>query len=205
MGPQSKQDGGRGGTKNGEGWKVDGWVRWLEGLRGNYERRMQRMCSALEQGRFILKQQTPIKEEENDWAVVSKVDMYEFSWPRGGMFIWIKLNLDSHPLASKVEGPKLAVALWQFLTTKPFLVLATPGTIFSPTDEIREAEGWKYFRLCFAAVTEEEVEASGKRFGEGVTAFWKIRSKKELDDIKNMAQAQGGHEGLTGMGLNFTY
>ncbi len=31
------------------GWKTDGWVRWLAGLRGNYEHHMTRMCNNLEE------------------------------------------------------------------------------------------------------------------------------------------------------------
>jgi len=202
IGPQSKDDGGRGGAKNGEGWKVDGWVRWLEGLRGSYERRMNRMCQALEDGRFALKQQTPIKEEESDWAVVSKVKMYEFDWPRGGMFVWIKMAFETHPLSGKVEGARLANALWIFLTTKPYLVLVSPGTIFSPSTEIAEADGWKYFRMCFAAVAEDEVEASSVRFANGVAGFWKIKNTKDLEDIE--AMVDGDKEGLVDMGLNWT-
>ena len=42
-----------------EGWKMDGWIRWLEGLRGNYERRMQVMCEALEEGKCITTTRQP--------------------------------------------------------------------------------------------------------------------------------------------------
>jgi hypothetical protein len=31
IGPQSPQDGDKGGNKDGRRWKTDGWVRWLEG------------------------------------------------------------------------------------------------------------------------------------------------------------------------------
>lgn len=182
MGPQNKTHGGRGGAKDGEGWKVDGWVRWLEGLRGVYERRMNRMCRILDEGRFQLKQSTPIKDDDNDWAVVSKTPLYDFDWPRGGMFVWVKMAFESHPLYKKVEHAKLARALWLFLTTKPYLVLVSPGAIFSPTPKIREEQGFKYFRLCFAAVTEDEVDASSERFVKAVNAFWKIKDVKDLDD-----------------------
>jgi DNA-binding transcriptional MocR family regulator len=202
MGPQAKNDGGRGGLKDGEGWKVDGWVRWLEGLRGVYERRMNRMCQIFEDGRFYLKQQRWLGDEEDDWAVVSKVKLYDFEWPRAGMFVWIKIAYESHPLWGQVEGPKLARALWIFLTTKPYLVLASPGQIFSPTEEIAEKEGWKYFRLCFAAVSEEEVDASSARFVKGVQAFWRIKSKKELDDIEPPSSAE--KEDLVDLGFNWT-
>ncbi|KAE9364594.1 PLP-dependent transferase [Stipitochalara longipes BDJ] len=165
------------------GWKTDGWVRWLAGLRGVYENRMNRMCTALEDGRFQLKQGTPLKTTESDWAVISKTKMYSFDWPRGGMFVWIKMHYESHPLFGQIPGPKMAQLCWIFLTTKPYLVLASPGQIFSPTPEIAASEGWKYYRLCFAAVTEDEVGKSAKRFAEGISAFWLIKDKKELEDI----------------------
>lgn len=196
MGPQATQSKA---DKNGEGWKVDGWVRWLEGLRGAYERRMGRMCDALEEGRFALKQQTPTKEEESDWAVVSKVSLYEFNWPRAGMFIWIKVNYESHPLYGKVPGFKLAKSLWVHLTTKPYLVLVAPGTMFSPSEQIMEEEGWKYFRLCFAAVEDDVVEAAGVRFAKGVADFWKIKKEGDLDDVES--ELAKGSEDLLNLGM----
>lgn len=201
MGPQSKHDGGRGGAKDGEGWKVDGWVRWLEGLRGMYERRMNRMCDILENGRFMLKEGKPLTREVSGWTYVSKTRMYDFDWPRAGMFVWIKLDYETHPLWGTVDGAKLARALWVFLTTKPFRVLACPGQIFSPTPEIAEAEGWKYFRLCFAAVSEEEVGSCSARFVEGVQTFWDIKSKNELDGIETLIDAN--QEGLADLGMNW--
>lgn len=203
MGPQSKNDGGQGGSKNGDGWKMDGWVRWLEGLRGAYERRMNRMCDALEEGKYSLKQGTPVKADESEWAVVSKTQLYDFDWPRAGMFVWVKMNYESHPLFGKVENAKLATALWIFLTTKPHLVLASPGQIFSPTEEISEKDGWKFFRLCFAAVEETEVEASSIRFAKGVDRFWKIKDIKEMEDIESIAIMQGDNGGVTDLGAQF--
>jgi len=191
MGPQSSSDGGRGGAKDGQGWQVAGWVRWLEGLRGNYERRMNTMCNNLEDGKHLVKsgRRNSMSEE---WSVVDKVQMYDFIWPLGGMFVWIKVNYDKHPLFKKTTHEKLSRALWLFLTTKPFTVLVSPGLMFSPTPEIAKESGWSFFRLCFAAVDEPEVEASSKRFVAGVNAFWK---KKSLDDIEDLAaQTEGWTE-----------
>jgi DNA-binding transcriptional MocR family regulator len=184
------------------GWNIDGWVRWLEGLRGTYERRMNRMCTYLEDGRFQLKQGTPVKTSESDWAVISKTQMYEFDWPRGGMFVWVKMTFETHPLWSVVPGPKLSSALWVFLTTSPYLVLVAPGLMFSPTPEIAEAEGWKYYRLCFAAVDEEEVDKSSKRFAVAIKAFWLIKDKKELEDIEQDVDGEEMQGGLVNLGLN---
>ena len=182
MGPQSADDGGRGGTKDGSGWQVAGWVRWLEGLRGNYERRMQTMCSILEEGRHLVKSGRR-QSIEGEWSVVEKSLMYDFIWPLGGMFIWVKMNLSTHPLYKRVPHDQLSHALWAFLTTKPYRVLVTPGTIFSPTEEIMTKEGWRYFRMCFAAVDDVELAPMSHRFVEGVRNFW---TKKSLDDIEEI-------------------
>jgi DNA-binding transcriptional MocR family regulator len=185
------------------GWNVDGWVRWLEGLRGTYERRMNRMCTYLDDGRFRLKQGTPVKTSESDWAVISKTQMYEFDWPRGGMFVWVKMHFETHPLFGVISGAKLNTSLWLFLTTKPYLVLASPGPMFSPTPEIADAEGWKYYRLCFAAVSEEEVGKSSKRFTDGIKAFWLIKDEKELPDLEEEVDETETEGELVNLGLNW--
>ena len=184
MGPQNPTDGGRGGKKDGNGWQVTGWVRWLEGLRGDYERRMNTMCSILESGKQLIKSgRRPSMSE--DWSVVDTVPMYDFIWPMGGMFVWVKLNFETHPLWKKTSHEKLSHALWVFLTTDKYLVLVAPGQIFAPTEEIRDDKSWAYFRLCFAAVDLPDVEKTSHRFVAGCKTFWR---KKSLDDIEESVQ-----------------
>lgn len=201
MGPQhaSPSDAKRS-VKAGEsqGWKTDGFVRWLEGLRGEYERRMTGMCAALENNRFTTKQQkfsssSRFREEESedDWAVVSKVPMFSFTKPRGGMFIWIRFHLETHPLYGKIDNARLAKALWVMLTTKPFRVLVAPGQMFSPTDEIASEKGWQFVRLCFAAIQREKVGSAGERFAQGCEAFWGLRRVKDIDGIENGERESG--------------
>lgn len=69
------------------------------------------------------------------------------------------------------------------MTSKKYLVLVAPGSIFAPTDEIRDKLSWAYFRICFAAVDEPEVEKMSRRFVNGVKDFWE---RKSLDDIEEM-------------------
>ncbi|MCJ1314320.1 hypothetical protein MMC25_008001 [Agyrium rufum] len=186
MGPQGENDAGRGGAKDGSGWQVSGWVRWLEGLRGNYERRMNTFCEALDAGKNFVKtgrRPSLSGEVEDEWSVVEKTQMYDFTWPLGGMFIWVRFDFATHPLAKKVEGAKLSQALWIKLTEKPFRVLCAPGQMFSPTQEIMEKEGWKNFRLCFAAVDEELVEPMAKRFAAGVKSFWGVKNEDDIHDL----------------------
>ncbi|KAI9822668.1 MAG: hypothetical protein M1827_000387 [Pycnora praestabilis] len=193
MGPQTPHDGGRGGSRNGSGWQVSGWVRWLEGLRGAYERRMQTMCSILHDGRYMISRRQSLSacDEDSDWSVVDKVKMYDFVWPLGGMFVWLELNLSTHPLYNRIDHAELAHALWIHFTTKPFLVLVSPGTIFAPTPEIAAESAWRYFRLCFAAVAEEEVELTSKRMVAGFNSFWAIKNLKDIQELLNAESFEG--------------
>ncbi|KAF2841285.1 aromatic amino acid aminotransferase 1 [Patellaria atrata CBS 101060] len=193
MGPQGSNDPGRGGAKDGNGWKVDGWVRWLEGLRGNYERRMNIMADILNEGKYLIKTgrrnsltaMTPSgnSQQEDDWAVVESIKIYDFVKPVGGMFIWVRFDFSSHPLQKKVQPARLARALWVFLTTKPYIVLVAPGTMFAPTDEIRNRDAWECFRLSFAAIDMEDLRPVSKRFVGAAQAFWRIKSKEKIEEL----------------------
>jgi DNA-binding transcriptional MocR family regulator len=176
VGPPGKEDSdvpgssppANGGMKDGSGWDIAGWVRWLEGLRGNYERRMNAMCDVLDSGKYLLKSgrrpsldgltertetlfldgvpaqtKTSLKEgegavEEKEWSVIEKTQIYDFVRPMGGMFVWIRFDFTTHPLASKVEHARLSRALWILWTTPEYRVLVAPGALFAPTEEIRD-------------------------------------------------------------------
>ncbi|KAF2267278.1 PLP-dependent transferase [Lojkania enalia] len=188
MGPQSSTDPGRGGAADGSGWKVDGWVRWLEGLRGNYERRMNSMCDILDAGKELVKagrrnSLSKVTDGEDEWSVVEKTKMYDFVRPLGGMFIWVRFDFSSHPLKKQVPAPRLSQALWVFWTQKPYLCLVSPGSIFSPSEQIRIEDSFNCFRLCFAACPAEELEDISKRFVDGAQAFWRIKDKKKIDEL----------------------
>ncbi|TGJ85988.1 hypothetical protein E0Z10_g2739 [Xylaria hypoxylon] len=172
------------------GWKTEGWVRWLAGLRGAYEGRMNTMCSLLEENAYQLKQSTPLRDADADWGVITKTQLYEFDWPRGGMFLWLKVHLEKHPLfgaigseGNVINGPALSGALMIFLTHKPQLVLASPGMMFSATPQIAAQRGWSYFRLCFAAETDEMISACSTRFGQGIQRFWRIKKVAEIEAL----------------------
>ncbi|KAK5111433.1 hypothetical protein LTR62_004885 [Meristemomyces frigidus] len=188
-----KDKNGKGPLPTGAGWKADGWVRWLEGLRGNYERRMHKMCSILASNTSIIKtgrRQSLSQqgfEEDEEWSVVETTPVLSFDWPVGGMFVWLRIEFDNHPLynhyAKANELSRLSRALWILWTTKPYLVLVSPGTIFSPTAVIAKSEGWKFFRLCFAAIDEEALGPVSERLVEGVKAFFRIKDKSVIEGL----------------------
>ncbi|RMZ79192.1 hypothetical protein DV738_g3481, partial [Chaetothyriales sp. CBS 135597] len=166
------------GSKSRLGWKADGWVRWLEGLRANYERRMQTMASILEEGKFLV-----TNSEKDGYEVVSKTQLYDFAFPMAGMFLWLRAPFDTHPLFQKCGGVKLSKALWLLMITSEYLVLVCPGEMFAPSEGIAQEKAWQYFRLCFAGIDEDRVRTSSQSFAQAFAAFWAIEDEKEIDRL----------------------
>lgn len=176
-----------------ESWQVDGWVRWLEGLRGSYERRMNAMCAALDEHAYQLKQSTPARGDDSDWGVITKTRLLSFSWPRGGMFVWVRVHFEEHPLWKAegtpggaypvIDGPTIAKALMAFATHEPYRVLVAPGTMFGATPEVTTKRAWRYFRLCFAAEAVDEIEPRSRRFGVAIQKFWRIKKVEEIEAL----------------------
>ncbi|KAI9683221.1 MAG: hypothetical protein M1822_006086 [Bathelium mastoideum] len=188
LGGGSKAGNGTGGARDGSGWGFDGWVRWIEGLRGNYERRMNTFCAILDDGQWAVKtgrRRSLGREEGEDgeWSVVEKTRLYSFEWPLGGMFVWLGLNLEAHPLWRKVPPARLARAQWVFWTTEPYRVLVTPGSLFAPSEEIREKKSWRFFRMCFAAINEDQLAPTTQRFVDGVQKFFTFKDVAKIDEI----------------------
>ncbi|RMD42198.1 hypothetical protein DV735_g2919, partial [Chaetothyriales sp. CBS 134920] len=166
------------GSKHGSGWKADGWVRWLEGLRANYERRMQIMASTLEEGKLL------VTNAENDgFEVVSKKQLYDFAIPMAGMFLWLRAHFETHPLFQKCGGVKLSKALWLLMITSEYPVLVCPGEMFAPSEGIAQEKAWQYFRLCFAGIDEDLVKSSSQSFAQAFVTFWAIEDEREIDRL----------------------
>ncbi|KAI9682421.1 MAG: hypothetical protein M1829_000213 [Trizodia sp. TS-e1964] len=190
--PQPSRLGSRIASAEGKPWDVSGFVRWLEGLRGVYDRRMRTMCTILEEGRFTVRSRvTRASKPADAWSVVDNDKMFDFDWPRGGMFVWLKLNLASHPLSKKTSHAALGHSLWVHLTEKPYLVLLAPGTMFCSTPELAKQTGPNYFRICFAPVEEAKIEEASHRLVKGFQTFWKKRDVQKIETTWETAQKQG--------------
>jgi DNA-binding transcriptional MocR family regulator len=216
------------------GWDVTGWIRWLEGLRGEYERRMNTFCDGLDEGCAtgleVSQERTttgttrydwsmtrnPVETTDSGpryggtisirikpsldqpscptcssaigcadeaWSVVEKTAPIKYSRPEGGWFIWLEVLFDMHPLIKTVPGPRLATALWVYWTQEPYKLLVGPGSLFSANPAIAEEKGWRYFRVCFAAVEKEVLGDMASRLCSGVQAFFEIKDAAEIDEI----------------------
>lgn len=167
----------KGRSKEASPWKVDGWVRWLEGLRGGYERRMQSMCTVLEEGKFVSSSQDDLE----GWEVVDKVQMFDFDFPRAGMFVWIRVLLETHPLWTKAAPGDLGTALWKHLMKKPHLCLTAPGGMFAPTEGVKQ-NAWQYLRISFAPMDTPDVARVSQSLVEGFRSFWQIKNVGDIGD-----------------------
>jgi DNA-binding transcriptional MocR family regulator len=202
MGKQDGSSGARVSKKeDGQGWHMDGWVRWLEGLRGGYERRMTAMCDILEESKYILSQQSEShpSDHADNWEVVDRIQMFDFVWPKAGMFVWLSLFFDNHPLRSQYSPERLSRAFWVHLTRKPHLCLIGPGSMFATTEK-SVAEAHKYFRIAFAPMDAEDVVPFTRRLVEGFRAFWQ---RKNLDGLEDENAAMAMQSLQLGSGANF--
>lgn len=159
------------------GWHMDGWVRWLEGLRAGYETRMQAMCTILEENKYLFHGSS--EDHIDAWEVVDRMQMYEFIWPMGGMFVWVETRVDTHPLRSRYSPERLAQALWIHLAKKPHLCLVCPGSMFTATP-MSAQKAYRYIRLSFAPMDADEVAPFTQRLVEGFRSFW---LRKDLDGL----------------------
>lgn len=167
------------------GWQMDGWVRWLEGLRGGYEKRMNSMCKILEENKYVFlhtpEGSTMTGDHVEDWEVVDKVQMFDFVWPKAGMFTWIAVFFGDHPLQSQYTSERLSKAFWIHLTRKPHLCLVGPGSLFAATPEsASQAHG--YIRIAFAPMELDEVAPFTERLVSGFRSFWQLKNLDGLDD-----------------------
>lgn len=181
-----------------ENWGMDGWVRWLEGLRNSYEERMRVVCEILLAEQHDLSTMST-SDEDSSWEVVERqTPIYSFDVPMGGMFLWLRINTSTHPLYDHSTKSKrdLMTKLWIFLTTEKFLVILSPGWIFAANEKVADELACEYFRFCYAAIDVQELVAATKRTVEGIRAFWQIRSRKEMDRIGEDADSEMLSTGL---------
>ena len=54
--------------------------------------------------------------------------------------------------------------------------------MFSPTPDIMKEEGWGYFRLCFAAIDEAELEKCSEGVVKGFRSFWEIKNLGDIEE-----------------------
>lgn len=172
-------------------WQMDGFIRWLEGLRGNYERRMQIMSQILHDGKYKVDTRAERLSKRNsfsesdDFEIISKYQMLDFAVPMGGMFLWLRVCFENHPLFNHPDIPHadLSRAFWLLLLGPSHKVLVLPGSVFAATPKLFKERGWQYFRLCFAAIADDILAANSHALVRATNEFFEIEDPQIIRDL----------------------
>jgi len=118
------------------------------------------------------------------------VPFFSFSFPKGGMFVWMKLYLDRNPRyqtmlkesqsVNAAEGAAVVSnwteAFWMDLIQEK--VLLTPGSYYTPiigagNERMIQAQpDVTFFRLTFAFETREEMKLGVERMANVFEKWW---------------------------------
>ncbi|CAI4210338.1 unnamed protein product [Parascedosporium putredinis] len=172
------------------GWSTDGWVRWLAGLRGSYERRMNRMCAIIDEYSYEPRVASKRPGLDSDWAYV-RLHRHRCFGQQGK--------------SRTIDGPLISAALMIYLTHAPYKVLVAPGSMFAANDDIRQTLAWSWFRICFAAEAEEKIDDCAHRFGTGVREFFKIKNPEDIEELyeefePRMLESPDAADAFSGLG-----
>jgi aromatic amino acid aminotransferase I / 2-aminoadipate transaminase len=144
-------------------WGMEGWIRWLQGLGIEYRKRRDYMVDAITR-EFEMKQ-----IEQDDFVVLEKDKLISFEIPTAGMFLWIRIAIEKHPLYDGTNAVELMDILWERLAVQED-VLVGPGRLFAATDgQVEEAA--KYLRISFSSGEQSDVDEMALRFGRAIRWF----------------------------------
>ncbi|KAL5867612.1 hypothetical protein ACKVWM_011599 [Pyricularia oryzae] len=136
------------------------------------------MVTVLERGKHVARASTT-----NGGGEDNKVAMFDFRWPMGGMFLWVEIKIENHPLAVSVDLRRLMCDLWIKCIRPPYLVLKVTGDDFAETEAVKTGRGYKFLRFCLAAIEEDLFEENSASFIAVCRDFWSIRRKKDVKRI----------------------
>ncbi|KAH8890000.1 PLP-dependent transferase [Thozetella sp. PMI_491] len=179
-------------------WGTDGLIRWIQGLRLNYKSRRDVFCEILFEGRD-LSVSTGATDATENYSDAPDIRMYDFRVPPGGMYVWVNLHLENHPLSQPAQPGKqqldhedIVLRLWNHLVSPPYSVLTLPGSVFAATPGITSAAN--HLRLTFAAASATDLAKAAKLFVEGVKTFWEGEGW-DLPSEKEIMEAGEGQKG----------
>jgi aromatic amino acid aminotransferase I len=96
-------------------WTMDGYVTWLQNLRLEYQRRRDWMIKAMTK-EFTLAPASQFPELGAEGLVAaieghdgSKIPIFSFVTPKGGMFLWAKFYLAKNPRFRAIKNAKVEV------------------------------------------------------------------------------------------------
>ncbi|KAE9411327.1 PLP-dependent transferase [Gymnopus androsaceus JB14] len=178
-------------------WGQKGFLRWMIAMRDTYTTRREWMCDIIAESfdlvpspEGIVDDVVAVQKDHGSTKDAITVPLFSFSFPKGGMFLWIKLYLSSNSIyqtmlkesqssgttaeAAVATTIEWAEAFWMDLIKEK--VLLTPGSYYTP---IIGAGGMKhtqpgvtFFRLAFSFETREEMKLGIERMAKVFERWW---------------------------------
>ncbi|KAH7128956.1 pyridoxal phosphate-dependent transferase [Dactylonectria macrodidyma] len=136
-----------------EHWGHSGYLSWLLHLRREYTQRRDNALEAC--SRYLPK------------------DVASWEVPEAGMFIWVKVDWEKHPLAASRTATEIEEEIWTKTIDQGALVAR--GSWFFAT--AGKACSEVFYRLTFAASSMEQVNEATKRFGEALSASFQLKAE----------------------------
>ena len=96
--------------------------------------------------------------------------------PSGGMFLWVRLKVEAHPLISSLTPEVISDRVFHAMVDEkvvvaPSIYFKSPG---GPTWTKEEEAGRIFMRLSFSLPSEEEMAEGVKRMGVALRREWKL-------------------------------
>ncbi|KAF8195928.1 pyridoxal phosphate-dependent transferase [Mycena galopus ATCC 62051] len=169
-------------------WGYEGYIRWLKALRLQYTMRRDFLVDCLAEEFHLTvapgvagsmyegaqvyhgfaKPQRSAGYFNNEKASMLPNRLISFVPPTSGMFVWLKVHFDQHPLIATVGAESLEMQLWIALAEAG--VLFGPGYMFSPTgDWSSETSG--HYRISFSNLQNDEMKKAVEIFGKTIREF----------------------------------
>lgn len=170
-------------------WTYDGYIRWLRGLRTEYQQRRNFFVDCLAEefhlhavsaaagvweGCVVYQASSKAKKSTNITDKYSARDrtMFSFVPPTAGMFVWMKLHLDQHPSFVPGDEDTLETKLWTKLAENR--VLFGPGWMFAASAMVEGSadNDSGHFRVSFSNGEFADLKKAVTIFGRVIREFF---------------------------------
>ncbi|KAK7049551.1 hypothetical protein VNI00_005582 [Paramarasmius palmivorus] len=168
-------------------WKYQGYIRWLKALRVQYRERRDYFIDCLDEEFHLQKTHAQdgfregnvvyegfLKSKSNfvnEKSVMNQRRVFSFVPPTAGMFIWLQLHLEDHPLYGQLDSTALELKLWTALAEAGLIV--GPGDMFSAHPGQNGASPHGHFRISFSNTEFDVMKKAVKIFSTVLQQFMK--------------------------------
>jgi aromatic amino acid aminotransferase I len=170
-------------------WTYDGYIRWLRGLRTEYQQRRDFFIDCLTEefhlhevpavtgvweGCIVYQASSKVKKSTRMTEKYSPRNrtMFSFVPPVAGMFVWMRLHLDQHPSFAPGDEDTLETKLWTKLAENG--VLFAPGWIFAANAMAEDSDNNDsgHFRVSFSNSELADIKKAVTIFGRVIREFF---------------------------------